>query len=93
MTYGVDTKIPGLKYTGVVHCPVFEGKLKSLYKTAALAMKCVEAVVETPRMEGPFGSIGGVGVVADNAWCAPSDKEASDRVGLRSQQKLRYKSV
>ena len=70
LTYGVDTKMPGLKYAAVVHCPVFEGKLKSLDKTAALAMKGVEAVVEIPRMEVPFGSIGGVGVVADNTWTA-----------------------
>lgn len=70
LTYGVDTKMPGLKYAAVVHCPVFEGKLKSLDKTAALAMAGVEAVIEIPRMEVPFGSIGGVGVVADNTWTA-----------------------
>lgn len=70
LTYGVDTKMPGLKYGAVVHCPVFEGKLKSVDKTAALAMPGVEAVVEIPRMEVPFGSIGGVGVVADNTWTA-----------------------
>lgn len=70
LTYGVDTKMPGLKYAAVVHCPVFEGKLKSVDKTAALAMPGVEAVVEIPRMEVPFGSIGGVGVVADNTWTA-----------------------
>jgi isoquinoline 1-oxidoreductase beta subunit len=70
LTYGVDTKMPGLKYAAVVHCPVFEGKLKSVDKTAALAMAGVEAVVEIPRMEVPFGSIGGVGVVADNTWTA-----------------------
>jgi isoquinoline 1-oxidoreductase beta subunit len=70
LTYGVDTKVPGLKYGAIVHCPVFEGKLKSLDKTAALAMPGVEAVVEIPRMAVPFGSIGGVGVVADNTWTA-----------------------
>lgn len=70
LTYGVDTKVPGLKYAAVVHCPVFEGKLKSVDKTAALAMAGVEAVVEIPRMEVPFGSIGGVGIVADNTWTA-----------------------
>jgi isoquinoline 1-oxidoreductase beta subunit len=70
LTYGVDTKLPGLKYAAVVHCPVFEGKLKSVDKTAALAMPGVETVIEIPRMEVPFGSIGGVGVVADNTWTA-----------------------
>lgn len=70
LTYGVDTKMPGLKYGAVVHCPVFEGKLKSVDTTAALAMPGVEAVVEIPRMAVPFGSIGGIGIVADNTWTA-----------------------
>jgi len=69
-TYGVDTKLPGLKYAAIVHCPVLGGKLKSVDKTAALAMKGVSAVVEIPRFEVPFGSIGGVAVVADNSWTA-----------------------
>lgn len=70
LTYGVDTKMPGLKYGAIVHCPVFEGKLNSVDKTEAMAMKGVEAVVEIPRFNIPFGSIGGVAVVADNTWTA-----------------------
>jgi isoquinoline 1-oxidoreductase beta subunit len=70
LTYGVDTKLPGLKYGAITHCPVFEGKLKSVDKTEALAMKGVEAVVEIPRFEIPYGSVGGVAVVADNTWTA-----------------------
>jgi len=68
--YGVDTKIPGLKYAAITHCPVFGGKLKSVEKSAALAMKGVSAVVEIPRFDVPYGSIGGVAVVADNNWTA-----------------------
>ncbi len=68
--YGVDTKIPGLKYAAITHCPVLGGKLKSLEKTEALAMKGVIDVVEIPRFEVPYGSIGGVAVVADNTWTA-----------------------
>lgn len=70
LTYGVDTKMPGLKYAAIVHCPVFEGKLKSLDKSAAMKMKGVEAVIEIPRFDIPYGSIGGVAVVADNTWTA-----------------------
>lgn len=70
LTYGVDTKLPGLKYGAITHCPVFEGKLKSVDKAAALAMPGVDAVVEIPRFDVPFGSIGGVAVVADNTWTA-----------------------
>lgn len=70
LVYGVDTKIPGLKYAAITHCPVFEGKLKSLDKSEAMKMPGVDAVVEIPRFEVPFGSIGGVAVVANNTWTA-----------------------
>ncbi|MFT5758470.1 MAG: isoquinoline 1-oxidoreductase beta subunit [Alteromonadaceae bacterium] len=70
LTYGVDTKIPGLKYAAITHCPVLGGKLKSVDKTAALTMKGVFSVVEIPRFDVPYGSIGGVAVVADNNWTA-----------------------
>ena len=68
--YGVDTKLPGLKYAAITHCPVLGGKLKSLDKSAALATKGVIDVIEIPRFDVPFGSIGGVAVVADNSWTA-----------------------
>lgn len=68
--YGVDTKLPSLKYAAIVHCPVLGGSLKSLDKTEALKVKGVTDVVEIPRFDVPFGSIGGVAVVADNSWTA-----------------------
>jgi len=68
--YGTDAKIPGLKYAAIKHCPVLGGSIRSVDKTAALAMKGVSAVVEIPRFNVPFGSIGGVAVVADNSWTA-----------------------
>ncbi|WP_448248475.1 molybdopterin cofactor-binding domain-containing protein [Thalassotalea agariperforans] len=68
--YGVDTKIPGMKYATIIHCPVYGGKLKSLDKSAALAMKGVIDVVEIKPIKMPFSSNGGVAVVADNNWTA-----------------------
>lgn len=70
LTYGVDTKMPGLKYAAITHCPVMGGKLKSVDKTQAMKVKGVIDVVEIPRFEVPFGSLGGVAVVADNTWTA-----------------------
>ncbi|WP_019028966.1 xanthine dehydrogenase family protein molybdopterin-binding subunit [Colwellia piezophila] len=69
-TYGVDTKMPGLKYAAMIHCPVLGGSIKSVDKTLALKMKGVTDVIEIPRFDVPFGSIGGVAVVADNTWTA-----------------------
>jgi isoquinoline 1-oxidoreductase beta subunit len=68
--YGVDTKLPSLKYAAIVHCPVLGGSLKSLDKSDAIKMKGVTDVIEIPRFNVPFGSIGGVAVVADNSWTA-----------------------
>ena len=76
LTYGVDTKIPGLKYGAIIHCPVFEGKLISVDSSDALAMPGVEKVVEIPRFDVPYGSIGGVAVVANNTWTAQQAAKA-----------------
>lgn len=68
--YGVDTKLPGLKYAAIVHCPVLGGSLKSIDSALALKMNGVSDVIEIPRFNVPFGSIGGVAVVANNTWVA-----------------------
>lgn len=68
--YGVDTKVAGMHYAAITHCPVLGGKLKSLDATEAKAIQGVTDVVEIPRYEVPFGSVGGVAVVADNSWTA-----------------------
>jgi len=70
LTYGVDTKMPGLKYAAITHCPVLGGSIKSVEKADALKMKGVIDVIEIPRFNVPFGTIGGVAVVADNNWTA-----------------------
>jgi len=70
LTYGVDTKLPGLRYAAMTHCPVMGGKLKSVDKAAAMQVKGVLDVIEIPRFEVPFGTLGGVAVVADNTWTA-----------------------
>ena len=68
--YGVDTKLPGLKYAAIVHCPVLGGKLKSLDDSDALKVPGVSHVVKIDRLNVPYGSVGGVAVVADNSWTA-----------------------
>lgn len=69
-TYGVDTKLPGMKYASIVHCPVMGGSLKSVDKTEAMKVAGVSDVVEIAPLKVPFGSLGGVAVVADNSWSA-----------------------
>lgn len=76
--YGVDTKIPGMKYAAITHCPVLGGTLKSFNKNSALAINGVIDVVVVERLSVPFGSIGGVAVVADNNWTAQQALKSLD---------------
>ncbi len=65
-----------MKYAAIRHVPVFGGSVKSVDKTRALAMPGVVDVVIIPRLEQPYGSVGGVAVVADNTWMAQQALEA-----------------
>jgi isoquinoline 1-oxidoreductase beta subunit len=73
--YGVDTKVDGMQYAAIVHCPVMGGTLKSVDKTDAMKVQGVTAVVEIAPMKVPFGSLGGVAVVANNSWSAQQGVE------------------
>ncbi len=71
-TYGADVKLPGMKYGAIRHIPVLGGSVKSVDKSALDGMQGITAVVEIPRFEHAFGTVGGVAVVADNTWLAQS---------------------
>ena len=43
--YGIDVKVPGMKFGTIAICPVFGGKLKSVDDSKALAVKDVLQVV------------------------------------------------
>ena len=76
--YGLDIKIPGMQYACVARCPVTYGKVVSFDKSKAMQVPGVIEVYELPRMEKPFGTLGGVAVIAKNTWAAIKGKEALD---------------
>lgn len=71
-TYAIDTKMPGMKFAVVEHCPVTYGKVKSFDATEALKVPGVEKVVEIPQNQPPivFNTLGGIAVIASNTWAA-----------------------
>ncbi|WP_226789007.1 xanthine dehydrogenase family protein molybdopterin-binding subunit [Polaribacter porphyrae] len=73
-TYGIDVRIPNLKFAAIVRCPVTFGTLKSVDKTDAEKTAGVEKVIELDRIVPPvgqfFGALGGVAVIANNTWSA-----------------------
>ena len=74
--YGMDIKIEGMKYATMARCPVTFGTVKSFDKTDALNIGGVEIVIEIPRITRPFGTLGGIAVIANNTWAAMKGKDA-----------------
>jgi isoquinoline 1-oxidoreductase subunit beta len=66
--YGIDAKLPGMKYAVVARPPVMGGKLASYEATAAMKVPGVEkvAVIEGTLPPSKFQPIGGVAVIARN---------------------------
>lgn len=74
--FGLDKRLPNMKFAAIARCPVTFGTVRSFDKTEALKIAGVEAVIEIPRIERAFGSLGGVAVIASNTWAAFKGKEA-----------------
>jgi isoquinoline 1-oxidoreductase beta subunit len=74
--FGLDKRLPNMKFVAIARCPVTFGTVKSFDKTDALKIQGVEDVIEIPRIERPFGALSGVAVIASNTWAAFKGKEA-----------------
>ena len=74
--FGLDKRIPNMKFVAIARCPVTFGTVKSFDKSEALKIPGVEDVIEIPRIERPFGALGGIAVIASNTWAAFKGKEA-----------------
>jgi len=74
--YGLDIRVPGMKFATIERCPVTFGSVKSYNKQSALQISGVLDVLELPRVEKPFGPLGGVVIIAENSWAAIKAKEA-----------------
>jgi len=67
--FGIDVRLPGMKFAAVAACPVFGGKLASVDDAKAQAMPGVRQVV---RLDDA------VAVVADDTWTAKQGLAALD---------------
>jgi isoquinoline 1-oxidoreductase beta subunit len=75
--YGIDARIPGMKFAVVARPPVVGGKLVSFDAKEALKVPGVEKVVEVKGWPWPskFMPLGGVAVVARNTGSAIKGRE------------------
>jgi isoquinoline 1-oxidoreductase beta subunit len=69
-TYGLDARLPNMKFAVIARCPSTFGTVKSFDNSDAIKVAGVEAVFEVERVKRPFGMLGGVAVVANNTWAA-----------------------
>ncbi|TXG34684.1 xanthine dehydrogenase family protein molybdopterin-binding subunit [Seonamhaeicola maritimus] len=74
--FGLDKRIPNMKFAAIKRCPVAHGTVKSFDKTEALKVKGVVDVVEVPMLRKAFGPLGGVAVIATNTWAAFKGRDA-----------------
>jgi isoquinoline 1-oxidoreductase subunit beta len=76
--YGIDAKLPGLRYAVIARPPVMGGKLASYDGAAAMKVPGVEKIVVIEGTPPPskFQPIGGVAVIARNTWAAIKGREA-----------------
>jgi len=74
--YGIDVRLPGMKYAAIAKCPVFGGRPATVDDTEALKVPGVRQVVRVPGHENPTFLLPGVAVVADSTWAAFQGRDA-----------------
>jgi isoquinoline 1-oxidoreductase subunit beta len=76
--YGIDTRLPGMKYAVIARPPVVGGKLVSFDAKDAIKVSGVEKVMEVQGWPWPskFQPLGGVAVIARNTGAAIKGRDA-----------------
>jgi isoquinoline 1-oxidoreductase subunit beta len=74
--FGLDVKLPGMKYAAIAKSPVFGGRPRAIDATRARQVPGVRDIVEIEGHENPTYLMPGVAVVADSTWAAFKGREA-----------------
>jgi isoquinoline 1-oxidoreductase subunit beta len=76
--YGIDMRLDGMVYASIEHPPVIGGKVKSSDDSAALKINGVLRTIPIDPFRPPpaFQPLGGIAVIADNAWAAFQGRRA-----------------
>jgi isoquinoline 1-oxidoreductase beta subunit len=76
--YGIDTRLPGMKYAVIARPPVTGGKVVSFDSAEAMKVSGVEKVMEVKGWPWPskFQPLGGVAVIARNTGAAIKGRDA-----------------
>lgn len=74
--YGVDVRVPGMRFAAIAKSPVFGGRPARVDERAARAVLGVVTIVTIPGHANPTFCQPGVAVVAENTWAAFKGREA-----------------
>lgn len=74
--FGIDVRLPNMKYAAIARCPVFNGRPITIDATKARLVSGVRDIVEIKGLDNPTLLMPGVAVVADSTWAAFKGREA-----------------
>ena len=74
--FGLDVKLPGMKYAAIAKSPVFGQRPLKIDNRAALAVPGVRQTVEIAGLDNPTQLMPGVAVVADSTYAALKGRDA-----------------
>jgi len=74
--FGIDVRIPGMKFAAIAKCPVFNGRPLTIDSTKARQVPGVRDIVEIQGLDNPTMLMPGVAVVADSTWAAFKGRDA-----------------
>jgi isoquinoline 1-oxidoreductase beta subunit len=74
--FGLDVKLPGMRYAAIAKAPAFGQRAMSLDRTKALQVPGVRQIVEIQGRDNPTQLMPGVAVIADSTWAAFKGRDA-----------------
>jgi len=74
--FGIDVRLPNMKFAAVAKCPVFNGRPVKIDAAKARQVPGVRDIVEIAGLDNPTFLMPGVAVVADSTWAAFKGRDA-----------------
>jgi isoquinoline 1-oxidoreductase beta subunit len=73
--FGIDVKVPGMRYAVFAKCPVFGGKVATANVDVVKAAPGVRTAFVVEGGDSPAGLVSGVAIVADTWWAAANARK------------------
>ena len=74
--FGIDVRLPNMKFAAVAKCPVFNGRPLKIDAAKARQVPGVRDIVEIKGLDNPTFLMPGVAVIADSTWAAFKGRDA-----------------